>query len=77
MGPVPPLIGGRQIGAYHIACHDLCQSSSPLVLKADEATEAMNLWVKKKTSGLIKEILLPNAVDVSIKLIIANDVYFK
>ncbi|CAB4265823.1 unnamed protein product [Prunus armeniaca] len=44
---------------------------------AAEVTSGVNSWAEKETSGLIKEILPPGAVDSSTRLIFANALYFK
>lgn len=35
------------------------------------------MWAEKETNGLIKEVLPPGSVDISTKLIFANELYFK
>ncbi|CAB4296413.1 unnamed protein product [Prunus armeniaca] len=42
-----------------------------------EVASGVNSWAEKETSGLIKEILPPGAVDSSTRLIFANALYFK
>ncbi|XP_022768829.1 serpin-ZX-like [Durio zibethinus] len=45
--------------------------------KAVQVAGEVNLWAEKETSGLIKEVLPPGAVDGSTKLIFTNALYFK
>ncbi|XVE94821.1 hypothetical protein REPUB_Repub02eG0042800 [Reevesia pubescens] len=45
--------------------------------KAIEVAGEVNLWAEKETSGLIKQVLPPGAVDGSTRLIFANALYFK
>ena len=48
-----------------------------VVVKADEAIEKVNLWVKKETRGLIKNILSPGSIDRFTSVVLANALYFK
>ncbi|KAL9165034.1 hypothetical protein ABFS82_06G144200 [Erythranthe guttata] len=48
-----------------------------VVQYAAEVIEEVNKWVENKTNGLIEEILPPDSVDASTRLILANAVYFK
>ncbi|KAH7567358.1 hypothetical protein ACOSP7_010797 [Xanthoceras sorbifolium] len=45
--------------------------------KAVEVTQQVNSWAEKETSGLIKEVLPPDSVDSTSRLILANALYFK
>ncbi|KAL5211148.1 hypothetical protein ABZP36_006771 [Zizania latifolia] len=45
--------------------------------KAAEVAGQVNSWVKKVTSGLIKEILPPGSVDQTTRLVLGNALYFK
>ncbi|XP_049391173.1 serpin-ZX-like [Solanum stenotomum] len=45
--------------------------------KPAEAANQVNQWAKMKTNDLIKEILPPDAVDETTRLIFANALYFK
>ncbi|KAL9441019.1 hypothetical protein AB3S75_019651 [Citrus x aurantiifolia] len=45
--------------------------------KAAEVYREVNMWAEKETNGLIKEVLPPGSVDISTKLIFANELYFK
>ncbi|WJX66141.1 hypothetical protein P8452_50726 [Trifolium repens] len=45
--------------------------------KAEEVRKEVNLWAKKETNGLIKNLLPPGSVDSLTKLIFANALYFK
>ncbi|KAL8141148.1 hypothetical protein V2J09_007169, partial [Rumex salicifolius] len=45
--------------------------------KAVEVTSEVNSWAEKETSGLIKDVLPPGAVDHTTRLIFANALYFK
>lgn len=47
------------------------------LVKANEVSKDVNLWVEKETSGLIKELLPSDSVDSSTRLIFANALYFK
>ena len=40
-------------------------------------TKEVNSWAEKETNGLIKEVLPPESVDSSTRLIFANALYFK
>ncbi|TVU46158.1 hypothetical protein EJB05_05677, partial [Eragrostis curvula] len=44
---------------------------------APEAASQINAWVEKITSGLIKELLSPDSIDQTTRLIIGNALYFK
>ncbi|KAK9166023.1 hypothetical protein Scep_001214 [Stephania cephalantha] len=46
-------------------------------MKAVEVTKKVNSWAKKKTGGLIAEVLPPGSVDSLTRLILANALYFK
>ncbi|MCH82221.1 serpin-ZX-like [Trifolium medium] len=48
-----------------------------MVLKAIEVTKEVNLWAKKETNGLIKEILPQDSVDNNTRLIFVNAMHFK
>ncbi|KAH9802088.1 serpin-ZX [Citrus sinensis] len=41
--------------------------------KAAEVYREVNMWAEKETNGLIKEVLPPGSVDISTKLIFANE----
>ncbi|KAL3637265.1 hypothetical protein CASFOL_019564 [Castilleja foliolosa] len=43
----------------------------------DDARQQVNTWAEKKASGLIKELLPPDAVKSTTRIILANAVYFK
>ncbi|KDP24306.1 hypothetical protein JCGZ_25602 [Jatropha curcas] len=45
--------------------------------KADQVTEEVNLWVKKASKGLIKNLLPKQCLDSNTALILANALYFK
>ncbi|XVF36210.1 hypothetical protein REPUB_Repub19eG0038700 [Reevesia pubescens] len=45
--------------------------------KAVEVVGEVNLWAEKETSGLLKQVLPPGAVDCSTRLIFANALYFE
>ncbi|KAK4490357.1 hypothetical protein RD792_001033 [Penstemon davidsonii] len=45
--------------------------------KAEEVRQEVNTWADRETNGLISDILPPNSVDASTRLIFANAVYFK
>ncbi|KAL8051399.1 hypothetical protein ABFX02_06G145500 [Erythranthe guttata] len=45
--------------------------------KADEVIKEVNKWAENETNGHIEEILPPDSVDASTRLILANAVYFK
>ncbi|KAL3514566.1 hypothetical protein ACH5RR_027283 [Cinchona calisaya] len=45
--------------------------------KPVEVVNEVNSWAERETSGLIKEILPPNSVDDTTRLIFANALYFK
>ncbi|KAK1395726.1 Serpin-ZX [Heracleum sosnowskyi] len=57
---------------YKAACHQVDFQNKPR-----EVRKSANSWVKNKTSGLIKNILPPNSVRKTTKLIFANALYFK
>ncbi len=42
----------------------------------EEAVSLINGWVEKKTEGKIKDILSPDAIDASTRLVLTNAVYF-
>ncbi|EYU43466.1 hypothetical protein MIMGU_mgv1a022603mg, partial [Erythranthe guttata] len=44
---------------------------------ADEVIKEVNKWAENETNGHIEEILPPDSVDASTRLILANAVYFK
>ncbi|CAB4309710.1 unnamed protein product [Prunus armeniaca] len=45
--------------------------------KAEEARAEVNSWAEKQTKGVIREVLPPQAVDSSTRVIFANALYFK
>ncbi|KAL9446118.1 hypothetical protein AB3S75_013901 [Citrus x aurantiifolia] len=45
--------------------------------KAAEVSREVNMWAEKETNGLVKEVLPPDSVDNSTRLIFANALYFK
>lgn len=45
--------------------------------KPDDVLNLVNSWIKKETSGIIKEVLPPGSVKRSTRLIFANALYFK
>ncbi|KAK9748343.1 hypothetical protein RND81_02G051000 [Saponaria officinalis] len=45
--------------------------------KAQEVASEVNSWAENKTTGLIKELLPPDSVDSTTRLIFANALYFK
>ncbi|MDI1484300.1 serpin family protein [Polyangium sp. y55x31] len=42
----------------------------------DQALSLINGWVEKKTEGKIKDILAPDSIDASTRLVLTNAVYF-
>ncbi|TKY75107.1 Serpin-ZX protein [Spatholobus suberectus] len=48
-----------------------------MVFRVVEVANEVNSWTEKETNGLIKELLPPRLVDNSIRLIFANELYFK
>ncbi|CAL5204636.1 unnamed protein product [Lathyrus oleraceus] len=52
-------------------------ASVDFLTKASKVTKEVNLWVEKKTKGLIKNLLPPGSVDRFTNLIFANALYFK
>uniref|UniRef100_A0A162B0C0 Serpin domain-containing protein n=3 Tax=Daucus carota subsp. sativus TaxID=79200 RepID=A0A162B0C0_DAUCS len=45
--------------------------------KASEAAEKVNLWIEKKTYGLIKDTISPDLFDDETRIVFANAIYFK
>ncbi|XP_031108839.1 serpin-ZX-like [Ipomoea triloba] len=45
--------------------------------KASEVADQVNSWAEKETKGLINNLLPPNAIDDTIRLIFASALYFK
>ncbi len=43
----------------------------------EEVRKRINLWVERKTSGKIKELIPPGLVDKTTRLILTNAIYFK
>lgn len=45
--------------------------------KANEVAREVNSWAEKKTNGLIRQLLLPDSVDTTTRIIFTNALYFK
>lgn len=45
-------------------------------LQKNESANQINNWVAKKTNNLIKEIISPNSIEDSTKLVLTNAIYF-
>lgn len=45
--------------------------------KANEVARDVNSWAEKKTNGLIRQLLLPDSVDTTTRIIFTNALYFK
>jgi len=48
-----------------------------IVVKANEATQTVNLWAEKETKGLIRDFLPRGSVNSLTRLILTNALYFK
>ncbi|CAN6310191.1 unnamed protein product [Urochloa humidicola] len=60
------------VGKYKAETH-----SVDFQKKAVEVAGQVNSWVEKVTSGLIKELLPPDSVDETTRLVLGNALYFK
>ncbi|KAL3617782.1 hypothetical protein CASFOL_038103 [Castilleja foliolosa] len=73
-------LGGPRLSFANGVWVDLSLNLEMLILSlrlADDARQEVNIWAEKKTSGLIKDLLPPDSVKSSTRVILANAVYFK